>query len=219
MSDILNPPGFAPIAVSSFSALPDAANNEGQICRVAGLGVGGFSYWVSTGVFWRPWPESVTLASEFGTQAAPIATLANSETRQYFTLPENIVIPREAIYPGCFLEVFAAFLVVRNGTGFCFPFISLESASVGATPIWQSGGLTSGVAYAIPPSYPTQTAFNSRASITTRFNTLTGGGLSLSSVGVIANDIEDVEVKFGSFSGAVATTDSYALLAYTVILR
>ncbi len=217
MSDIFNPPGFAPVTVANFASLPAAAGNGGLICKVLGLGVGGFSYWVSTGAIWKPWASGVTIASRVGTQAAPIASLPSTLVLQYFTLPDDIVLPLGSLYSGRYLEIFAAFLCVRNGTGSTFPTVLLENTSTGAVQVWRSGGATNGVLYVAPVIYPTSTVSNSRQ--ITRFQGYSGGGLVLPTAVNIANNVEDTRVRFGAYSSGSGTGDSYALLAYSVVLR
>lgn len=121
MSFIFAPAASPFTAVATWADLPAAASaTPGALYRVAGVGVGGYSFWFSDGTFWRPQNGMVTLYNgvgpNTGSYSVPVTSLtAVTGSTQVFVLPVDMLIPAGMMRHGSALRF--SYSGRRNASG------------------------------------------------------------------------------------------------------
>lgn len=82
------------------------------------------------GTYWRPANGFAVVYGQYGTIAAPIATLTGNGTQQVFTLPELCLLPAGLLAPGSRLDVEAQVYKEGVHTGSALGFLSSVPAPV-----------------------------------------------------------------------------------------
>jgi hypothetical protein len=201
------------IASGLWSARPLASSVPvGAKYLATDIGTGG-SEWRSDGTYWRPANGRVVLATQAGSVATPLATLAGTGAAGLFTLPVVPTIPVGMIFPGCRVRAeatvtrtagvvgsgqFQILLGVNGTTADSAATVAINTTTSGHTWLWASVALSATNTYSAPSS-------NGRAP-----------GISVTSIMVdrTANNAASALLMSIGFTATNSVGDAFALLDY-----
>jgi len=131
-------PSKQPSFVCTWATRPPASGVPiGTLITVTDQGANGRSFWWSNGVNWIPVNGEISMSVQYGTLAAPIATITGNGTNQAAVLPIVPMLPAYMLIPGVRVKILVWARETLNGGnvsyfGPCLGSVQNPGGSIGA---------------------------------------------------------------------------------------